>query len=181
MLAAEYILIDISLISCSPSCTNITELWNIPSAFYLWSATVPGWSNTEYQHSRKPWTLGAIKIMHLRFKMAIKRIFTKSWRICYLLYLAVFFFSLSCVIITADEYEGGNKLAEFGTSIFVIFTFPIFFLYDLFNGTYSSEYDFLLLILFLLNFLTNSFLIVTLLNFLFLKLKGVGDRPPHKV
>jgi len=29
----------------------------IPSAFYLYSATVPGWSNTEYQHSRKPWTL----------------------------------------------------------------------------------------------------------------------------
>ncbi len=35
MLAAEYILIDISLISYSPSITNITELWNIPSAFYL--------------------------------------------------------------------------------------------------------------------------------------------------
>ena len=35
MLASEYILIDISLISCSPSFTNITELWNIPSAFYL--------------------------------------------------------------------------------------------------------------------------------------------------
>ena len=35
MLASEHILIDISLISCSPSCTNITELWNIPSAFYL--------------------------------------------------------------------------------------------------------------------------------------------------
>ena len=35
MLASEYILIDISLISCSPNFTNITELWNIPSAFYL--------------------------------------------------------------------------------------------------------------------------------------------------
>ena len=35
MLASEHILVDISLISCSPSCTNITELWNIPSAFYL--------------------------------------------------------------------------------------------------------------------------------------------------
>src|SRR4030095_16879429 len=41
----------------SPSCTNITELWNIPAAFYLYPATVPGYSNTEYQHSRKPWTL----------------------------------------------------------------------------------------------------------------------------
>jgi hypothetical protein len=61
MLAAEYILIDISLISYSPSFTNITELWNIPSAFYLYSATVPGYGNTDYQHSRKPWTLGAIK------------------------------------------------------------------------------------------------------------------------
>jgi len=60
MLAAEYILIDISLISCSPSCTNITELWNIPSAFYLYPATVPGNSNTDYQHSRKPWTLAVI-------------------------------------------------------------------------------------------------------------------------
>jgi len=54
MLASEHILIDISLISYNPSFTNITELWNIPSAFYLWSATVPGWSNTEYHHSRKP-------------------------------------------------------------------------------------------------------------------------------
>ena len=54
MLAAEYILIDISLLSCSPNWTNITELWNMPSAFYLYSATVPGWSNTDYQHSRKP-------------------------------------------------------------------------------------------------------------------------------
>ena len=60
MLASEYVLIDISLISCSPSFTNITELWNIPSAFYLYPATVPGCSNTDYQHSRKPWTLGAI-------------------------------------------------------------------------------------------------------------------------
>src|SRR6185436_13663417 len=60
MLAAEYILIDISLISYSPICTNITELWNIPSAFYLYPATVPGNSNTDYQHSRKPWTLCAI-------------------------------------------------------------------------------------------------------------------------
>jgi len=34
-LAAEHILIDISLISCSSTFTNITELWNIPSAFYL--------------------------------------------------------------------------------------------------------------------------------------------------
>src|SRR4029079_11547416 len=42
MLASEYILIDISLISYSPSFTNITELWNIPSAFYLYPATVPG-------------------------------------------------------------------------------------------------------------------------------------------
>jgi len=57
MLASEYILIDISLISYSPSSTNITGLWNIPSAFYLYPATVPGWSGTEYQHSRKPWTL----------------------------------------------------------------------------------------------------------------------------
>src|SRR5687767_4848411 len=119
--------------------------------------------------------------MNLTFKMTIKGIFTKSWRICYLLYLAVFFFSLSGVIITADEYEGGNKLAEFATSIFVIFTFPIFFFYDLFNGSYSSEYDFLVLILFFINFLINSFLIATLLNFSFLKLKGIGDRPPQKV
>ena len=59
MLASEHILIDITLISCSPIFTNITQLWNIPSAFYLWSATVPGSSNTEYQHSRKPWTLAA--------------------------------------------------------------------------------------------------------------------------
>jgi hypothetical protein len=42
MLASEHILIDISLISCSPSFTNITKLWNIPSAFYLYPATVPG-------------------------------------------------------------------------------------------------------------------------------------------
>jgi len=57
MLASEHILIDITLISCNPNFTNITELWNIPSAFYLYPATVPGDRNTEYQHSRKPWTL----------------------------------------------------------------------------------------------------------------------------
>jgi len=118
--------------------------------------------------------------MHSRLKMAIKRIFTKSWRICYLLYLAVFFFALSGVIITADEYEGGNKLAEFGSSIFVVFTFPIILLNEQFNGSYSSNYDFLLLILFLLNFLLNSFILTTLLNLLFLKLKGVKLGCPRK-
>ena len=41
MLAAEHILIEITLINYSPSFTNITELWNIPSAFYLYPATVP--------------------------------------------------------------------------------------------------------------------------------------------
>ena len=41
MLASQHILIDISLISCSPSFTNITGLGNIPSAFYLYPATVP--------------------------------------------------------------------------------------------------------------------------------------------
>ena len=51
MLAEEYILIDISLINYSSSRTNITELWNIASAFYLYPATVPGNSNTEYQHN----------------------------------------------------------------------------------------------------------------------------------
>jgi len=66
MLAVEYKLIDISLISCSPSLTHITRLWNIPSAFYLYPATVPGWSNTEYQHSRKPWTLVAILFGHFK-------------------------------------------------------------------------------------------------------------------
>jgi len=40
MLASEYILIDITLISYSPSFTNITELWNVTSALYLYSATV---------------------------------------------------------------------------------------------------------------------------------------------
>jgi hypothetical protein len=33
---------------------------DIPSAFYLYPATVPGWSDTEYQHSRKPWTLAVM-------------------------------------------------------------------------------------------------------------------------
>ena len=135
-----------------------------------------GLDNQQCPACTKPCSLGAIKNMHSRFKMAIKKIFTKSWRICYILYLVVFFFSLSGVIITADEYEGGSKLAEFGSSIFVIFTFPIFFLYEQFNGTYSSNYDFLVLILFLINFLINSFLLATLLNLLFLKLKGIGNR-----
>lgn len=40
MLAAAYILIEISLISCSPRWTNTTELWNITSAFYHYSATL---------------------------------------------------------------------------------------------------------------------------------------------
>ncbi len=35
MLAEEYILIDISLITYCSIFTNITELWNIPSAIYL--------------------------------------------------------------------------------------------------------------------------------------------------
>ncbi|MFC0775470.1 hypothetical protein [Terrimonas alba] len=35
LLASEYILIEITLFSCSPNFTNITKLWNIPSAFYL--------------------------------------------------------------------------------------------------------------------------------------------------
>ncbi|HEU5168322.1 MAG TPA: hypothetical protein VFU29_22405 [Chitinophagaceae bacterium] len=38
---------------------EILKIWNIPSAFYLYPATVPGRSNTDYQHSRKPRTLAA--------------------------------------------------------------------------------------------------------------------------
>ena len=41
MLAVKYILIDISLLSFSPNFANVTELWNILSAFYLYSTTVP--------------------------------------------------------------------------------------------------------------------------------------------
>ena len=33
---------------------EILKIWNIPSAFYLYPATVPGRSNTDYQHSREP-------------------------------------------------------------------------------------------------------------------------------
>jgi hypothetical protein len=60
MLPEEQILIDISLISCSPGWTNITELWNIISAFYLYHRWFGAENNTEYQHSRKLWRLSAI-------------------------------------------------------------------------------------------------------------------------
>jgi hypothetical protein len=35
MLASEYILIDMPVLSYSPSFSLTDELWNIPSAFYL--------------------------------------------------------------------------------------------------------------------------------------------------
>jgi hypothetical protein len=90
MLASEHTLIDISLISCSPNLPNMTELWNPPAGrqvyhqlfifdqqqyraearpnvpksntkieYFLRSVRA---GNTDYQHSRKPWTLCAMRM-----------------------------------------------------------------------------------------------------------------------
>jgi hypothetical protein len=41
MLAEEYVLIDISLLSCSPGLTNKSQQKNIPSTSVFQSASVP--------------------------------------------------------------------------------------------------------------------------------------------
>jgi hypothetical protein len=53
-LAEEYILIDISLINCSPGLTNKSQQKNISSALEFLSASVRAERNTEYQPCGKP-------------------------------------------------------------------------------------------------------------------------------
>jgi hypothetical protein len=60
-------LICISLLVSSSGRTNHDELWNITSAIYLYSATDPGRSNTEYRHFAKLWTLYAIDMKYFKF------------------------------------------------------------------------------------------------------------------
>ncbi len=36
----------------------------------------------------------------------------------FVIYFIIFLLSLKCMLITVDEYEGGNKIAEFGTMVF---------------------------------------------------------------
>jgi len=55
MLAEEYVLINISLISCSPGWTNKAQQQNItPTALTLLSSGLGG-RNTEYRHIAKPY------------------------------------------------------------------------------------------------------------------------------
>jgi hypothetical protein len=68
MLAEEYKLIDISLISCSPGWTNKAKQKNIVSTALTLLSSGSGCRNTEYQHSRKPWPLlAAIETSKLLF------------------------------------------------------------------------------------------------------------------
>ena len=61
MLAKEYILIDIALLSCSPGATNIAELWNITSALYLYSTTVRAEVTQNISTAESPVVVGYAK------------------------------------------------------------------------------------------------------------------------
>jgi len=74
-------------------------------------------------------------------------------------------FSFFCFALTADEYEGGDKIAEFFSSIFTIwFAFPLFTTLELFDLSFSSKYDDLIIVIVFLNIILNLLLSFWLLN-----------------
>jgi hypothetical protein len=64
------------------------------------------------------------------------RHFTLSWLVFFMIYTLVFLWSFGCLLTTVDEYDGGNRLAEIGTTVFNYYRFPLFIGYD--TGFQSS-------------------------------------------
>jgi|GEM_PF-5121256 len=100
------------------------------------------------------------------------KLFTKlkalNWWCFFSIYLLLYFFAFNSTLITIDEYEGGNRLAEFGTTLFEVFSFPLI-LVDYLGIELNSKHDILFTLLFVINFLINSILITTVINLLYLK------------
>lgn len=103
------------------------------------------------------------------FKRPTKFTLTLSWFTFVGLYLCLYFFSLSCVLKVADEYTGGDKVAEFFSDLFVVvMMFPLN-LFGLFEFTFNSEDTWFLIPLFIFSSVISCLTVSTILNFLFLR------------
>lgn len=101
----------------------------------------------------------------------IKQRFTASWFAFLGIYVFVFLFSLASVMTTADDYAGGNQMAEFGTKLFPVFEFPVFTLLQGTGFLFNSDNNLLIFILLILNLILNCLLMTFILDNIFLRIK----------
>jgi hypothetical protein len=80
----------------------------------------------------------------------------------------LFLVSIAGVATVVDDYEGGDRIAEIGASLFDLFMFPLIIL-DWLRIDVEPGWVFYLLLFF--NFIVNSFVITSLLNLCYLRLK----------
>lgn len=97
-------------------------------------------------------------------------LFSTSNLLFSIIYVVGFIFSLFSLLITSDEYYGGNRVAEFGTSLINFYLFPVFLILKMIHLSFSSQYDWLALIIFIIaiviNYLLTSFIIHLLLTWI---------------
>lgn len=85
-----------------------------------------------------------------------KKLITPSWFIFCLLYFITFVISLFAAVHISDEYEGGDLFAEQLAHLFDYFAAPIPLLLDKINYEYSSKYNYIFFVTFLLNLVINA-------------------------
>lgn len=96
---------------------------------------------------------------------------TASWFAFLGIYIFAFLFSLSSVLITADEYDGGNQMAEFGTKLFTMFEFPVITALQGTGFQFNSDNNLFIFILLILNLILNCLIITFVLDKVFLRIK----------
>lgn len=101
----------------------------------------------------------------------IKHHFTASWFAFLGIYVLVFLFSLSSVLVTADDYAGGDQTAEFGTKLFAVFEFLVLTVLNTIHFQFNSDNNLLIFILLITNLILNCLLITLLLDKAFLRIK----------
>jgi hypothetical protein len=96
-----------------------------------------------------------------------KYLFNPSWYVFMSLYFGLFLFGLTCAVHVGDEYEGGDRVAEFGANIFeYVLAFPANLIDYLTNKSLQIDNGLVLPIL-ILDSVINCLIITTFLNFFY--------------
>src|SRR4051812_48976217 len=102
-----------------------------------------------------------------------KYIFNRSWYGFLSLYFILYLISFSGLLKVADEYEGGDKMAEFFAGLFsTVMIFPMN-LASFFQVEMNSKQNLLWVILFIVSSLFSCFTVTTVLNFLYLRVAAI--------
>lgn len=100
-----------------------------------------------------------------------KYLFNSSWLVCFSFYVFLFLFGLGSVCIVSDEYDGGDRLSEFGADLFqYVLAFPANTIDFLLNKPFKIS-DGLALLIFVLNSILNCIIVTTVINFLYMQVE----------